>query len=93
MSFYVVSYDLVKEHSGKDYKPLWDALGKLDSCKAQQSTYLVASTMTKLALFNHLTRLIDEDDRLLVVPFSERPKFNKGFTGINSWVAKHFPTK
>jgi hypothetical protein len=91
MAYFIVSYDLVKENSSHDYKPLWDALNKMDSVNCHRSVYLVAKDTTAAALYNQLVKLVDENDRLIVAEFYAKPSWGpKALQGTSAWLKTHF---
>lgn len=62
---YLVSYDLLAP--GKDYKPLWDALGQLGAVRVLESEWtLNHSNTTPLLIAQYLEKEMDANDRLLV---------------------------
>lgn len=91
MAFFAVSYDLVKEKSGHDYQPLWDAFAKEDSVKALLSLYLVSKDATLRQVSNYFAQYIDDNDRLMVVEFRSKPSYPTALKGTNAWIEKHFP--
>jgi hypothetical protein len=89
MALFVVSYDLMKEPDSDDYKPLWDKFKRLDAVKAQYSVYLVSYDGKIGALYNELVALIDGNDRLLVVPFTDQPLYKNAIAGTKAWLTAH----
>ncbi|KTE74768.1 hypothetical protein [Sphingopyxis sp. A083] len=87
MAYFAVSYQLNKT---KDYKPLWAALAKLNATKVMRDFYLVDVTSTAIELRNYLSKEVDADDMIFVVPFSRRPSYNRAFVGTNGWIAARF---
>ncbi len=62
---YLVSYDLLAP--GKDYKPLWEALGRLGAVRVLDSQWtLNHHNTTPLEIAQYLERTMDSNDRLLV---------------------------
>jgi CRISPR/Cas system-associated endoribonuclease Cas2 len=84
MPLFVVSYDL---RNRKDYQLLWDEMERLGGHKPLRSVYLLNVDVRDAAtLRDHLCKFIDEDDQLLVVPFSERPVHQRANRGTNDWI-------
>jgi hypothetical protein len=62
---YLVSYDLLKP--GKDYQPLWTALGNLGAERRLASQWSVTlQNTTPLNVANYLIQFMDNNDRILV---------------------------
>ncbi len=70
LRYYIIIYDLVAP--GRDYGTLWEALGKLDATKILESTWFLGSAESASSVLAHLVRLVDENDRLLVVEVSDQ---------------------
>lgn len=87
MGFFVASYDIKEENSSAE---LIDALKELDSVHTQKSVWLVASSRSAKGLFDHLRSHVQDNDRLMVVEFYERPKVQKGMSGTKDWLNRHF---
>ncbi len=86
MPLYLVSYDLNKE---KNYPKLWDELKKLGGHKPLESVYFLdVTSASATVLLNHLKKFIDDDDQLIVVPFSDRPSTNRAKAGTKEWLDK-----
>ena len=63
---YLIGYDLNK--SGQDYKTLIEETKKLGNWwHCLDSTLIVKSTLTAIAIRDHLKKFIDKNDELLVV--------------------------
>lgn len=87
MAYFIITYDLVKN---KDYLKLTTELTRIGSEKIALSAWLVQQNMTAKSLKDHLANFIDEDDKLIVIEFSKRPAFTRGFTAGANWIIKHF---
>ena len=62
---YLISYDLMAP--GKDYKPLWKALGEIGAVRVLESEWSVNhSNTTPLQLANYCLQYMDANDRILV---------------------------
>jgi hypothetical protein len=84
MGLFSVTYDLIGK---KDYQKLWDEFDNLGAHKALNSYYLVNYHADKpSALLNHLEQFIDDDDRLLVQPFSRGPAYRNALKGTKAWL-------
>ena len=84
MGLFVVSYDLRKK---KDYQTLWDEMERLGGHKPLQSVYLLNVDVDAAGnLRDHLAQFIDDDDQLIVVPFSKKPAHQKANQGTNDWI-------
>lgn len=84
MALFAITYDLIKR---KDYPELWEALASLGAHKAMLSFYLVnLQTDNPQAVLDYLLPHVDADDRIMVVRFVGRPKYNIALKGTNDWV-------
>lgn len=90
MPVYLATYDLRKEENSGAYKPLIDALTKLDSVKVQKSVWLIDHPATQLSIYGYLKPHIDEDDSLMVTEVFEKPSWYRGIKGTNDWIGLHF---
>lgn len=62
---YLISYDLM--NPGKDYKPLWKALGDLGAVRGLDSEWTVNhNNATPLSIAKYCAEHMDKNDRLLV---------------------------
>lgn len=87
MSYFAISYDLV---AGKDYETLIDELERLGAVKAQLSYWLVELDNSVTEVKDHLAGFIDDDDRLMVIKFTERPRFTIAFKPASDWIKNRF---
>lgn len=88
MALFAVSYDLVKE---KNYQELWDEMDRLGAHKALLSLYLLnLDNEDPEDVKIHFSRFIDDDDRLLVLKFTDAAA-NKCFRGTNAWIGANCP--
>ncbi|MCD9005235.1 hypothetical protein LDO31_03100 [Luteimonas sp. XNQY3] len=88
MALFVVSYDLNKT---KNYQPLWDEMERLGGHKPVESVYLLSLTTDSTeAVRDHLQGFVDDDDYLIVVKFTEKPRFVKAKAGTKDWINRHF---
>lgn len=89
MALFAITYDLVKR---KDYPELWNALKQIKAHKAMLSFYLAnLDTNDPQVVLDYLRPHVDEDDRIMVVKFTGRPKYNKALVGTNAWVEANCP--
>jgi CRISPR-associated endonuclease Cas2 len=89
MGLFVVSYDLI---AGKDYQRIRNELERLGGVRIQLSLYLVNVNLDDSQVFlEHLRQFVDADDRLLVVKFTDTPKYTLGLQGTRGWIAANCP--
>jgi hypothetical protein len=86
VALFAISYDLIKR---KDYPQLWSELEQLGAHRPMRSFWLLEIKATTAELLKHLSRYIDEDDKLMVVEFVGRPEFTKANAGTNAWIKEH----
>ena len=87
MAYFVVTYDLVKE---KDYNKLINELVRIGSEKIALSVWLVEQDMTAFGMRDHLKNFIDDDDKLVVIEFSKKPSYTRGFVSGGDWIKARF---
>lgn len=87
MAYFAVNYQL---NANKDYPKLWDEMARLDGHKVLRSFYFLDLEISASDLRNHLRGFIDQDDAVVVVPFSSRPYHHMGFAGTNDWIKARF---
>lgn len=87
MAYFAVSYDLNDE---KDYKRLTDELKSLGAVKAQLSYWLVELNSATADVKEHLADFVDDDDMLMVIRFTDRPRFTRAFKPAIEWIKEHF---
>lgn len=87
MAYFAIKYQL---NDAKDYPPLWKELERLGAHKVLRSFYFLDITSSASQLRDHFKSFIDEDDAVVVVPFSERPYHYKAFQGTNDWIKQRF---
>ena len=87
MSYYLVSYDLIKR---KDYPELIDALNRVGAQKCLLSQWLVDNPSPRQVLYEYLKEHIDSDDRLMVIEFEKKPTWNIGLKGTRDWIEARF---
>lgn len=90
MAFFVVSYDLRKKEEF-DYEKLWDEFTRLKAVKHQESAYFLTASNNAIQIRDHFKSFIHEDDLLMVVEFSEKPRFTRALKGTADWISSHWP--
>lgn len=81
MAVFLISYDLRKPDF--DYKPLYDALNKINAKHIQDSVWGVNTSSKAQVVFDYLwQRMHNEKDRLFVVPFDKNQDY-KADNSIN----------
>lgn len=91
MATFIVTYDLNRGDQS-DYQDLYDELESFDSVRTQESVWLVSCSKTKSALFDALKAHVHTKDRLMVIEFASRPRWQNGLTGTKAWIDNLFPT-
>jgi len=65
MACYIISYDLIGK---RDYEALYEAIKSYGAwAQITESTWAVVTTKTAVEVREHLSSIMDEDDRLFVV--------------------------
>jgi hypothetical protein len=65
MTCYIISYDLRGE---RDYEPLYEAIRSYKTwAHITESTWAIVTTKTAVQVRDHLSSVMDQDDRLFVV--------------------------
>lgn len=92
VAVFMVSYDLLKEKDGHDYKPLWDELEKFDGHRIQYSSWLVSATGTARSVGEHFAKFVDNNDLLWVNKVRRgQYAFARARSGTNDWLTRHPP--
>lgn len=92
MAVFLVSYDLLKEKDGHDYKALWAELEIFSGHRIQYSAWLIAANGTTSAIRDHFTQFVDNNDLLWVNRVRKgQYAFFKSRAGTNDWLSKHPP--
>lgn len=87
MAYFAITYDLVKN---KDYQDLINVLEDLGAVRAQLSFWLLDLDTQTATLKAHLAAYVDEDDKLMVIRFTDRPRFTRAFTPAIDWIKQRF---
>lgn len=67
MTAYLITYDLCKPETSKDYEKLIDKIEKFHNhCKITESCWLINSPQKALDIANELEKFVDSNDRLVV---------------------------
>jgi hypothetical protein len=92
MAVFLITYDLVAEDSGYDYKPLLARLRELGGVRSHLSEWLIAlNGDTQKTTYDHFRQYMDENDRLMVIEVTKRPAWNVGLQGTRAFIDAHFP--
>ena len=90
MVYFAVTYDLIKKEESQ-YQDLWDELALLKAHRYQQSCWFVDADTTASNLRDLLKTHIEDDDMLMVIEFSIRPRWTMAMRGTLAWVNARFP--
>jgi CRISPR-associated endonuclease Cas2 len=91
MTIYVITYDLNKEESSADYKPLIDRLEQLNCHRYQASSWLGDLNNTAKEVHDHLKTYLDDDDALWVSEVTKNYAHSKSKAGTTPWLKAHPP--
>jgi CRISPR-associated endonuclease Cas2 len=89
MAYFAVTYDL-KEKEIDDYEDLINQLKKMKSVRYQESCWFVEQNKTAQEVCNALKPYIHDDDKLMVIEFTERPAMTKRLKGTRAWLDARF---
>lgn len=90
---FILTYDLVKEETSADYKPLIDDLKARGGHKYQMSSWLVNMDHTAAAVYDHYNGMIDKNDKLFVAELTRNHKQEGNFKGTNDWIKNNPPIR
>lgn len=90
---FILTYDLVKEESSADYKPLIDNLRANGAQKYQESCWLVSHGSTAAQVYDHYNRFLDDDDKLMVAELTKAHKQGRNYKGTNDWIKNNPPVR
>ena len=86
---FLISYDLKRD---KDYEKIISAIKKYKfGCKPLESVWIVESEKSCLDIFNHLSKHVDPDDKLIVVSLGLDAEWKKLAPKATTWMKKNFP--
>jgi CRISPR-associated endonuclease Cas2 len=92
MTVYVVTYDLNKEESSADYKPLLDELRRLGCHRFQASAWLANLNNTSKEVHDHFKALMDSNDSLWVSRMNTAYFYSAAKSGTNDWLKQNPPS-
>jgi CRISPR/Cas system-associated endoribonuclease Cas2 len=88
MAYFVATYDLVKD---KDYSRIIAEIERLKGAKLALSVWLLdLSNDDAGEVKDHLSNFIDEDDKLIVIEFTKKPRYTRAFTTGTAWIEARF---
>jgi len=90
MAYFAATYDLIEKDEDQ-YQDLWDELKRLQAHHYQESCWFVDRDCTTKPLRDLLESHIEDDDMLMVIRFSTRPRWTKAKLGTKAWVDARFP--
>jgi len=93
MASYLVAYDLLKDRSAHDYRPLGAELRRLGGHKTQLSLWLVAFSNSARELHDHLQGFVDGEDRLWVTEIVRNKYYTNAMPGTNDWLKQNPPAR
>lgn len=93
MASYLVGYDLLKDRSDHDYRPLGEELHRLGAHKTQLSLWLVPISKTAKELHDHLQAFVDINDRLWVTEVVKNKFYSNAISGTNDWMKENPPVR
>jgi hypothetical protein len=92
MSVFLITYD---KSAGDNYQPLYGAIHALANGYWHEldSTWLIISDQSAIAIANALTPHIDKNDKLLVVQITWQAAWGGNFSpSALAWLRNHLPT-
>ena len=93
MTVFDLTYDLNKEETSADYKPLIDELKRLGAHRYQASAWLANLTGTARTVHDHFRKLMDSDDSLWVNEVTPNHAHSRSKAGTTDWLSKNQPTR
>ncbi|OCO98982.1 MULTISPECIES: hypothetical protein [unclassified Ensifer] len=90
---FIITYDLVKEETSADYKPLIDDLKERGGHKYQLSCWLVNLNNTSDEVHAHYRQFLDANDKLMVSELTNNHKQDRNFKGTNDWIRDNSPRR
>ena len=86
MTCYIISYDLRRD---RDYQSLYDAIKSYPKwAHITESTWAVVTSKTAVQIRDHLSRIIDHDDRVFVVKSGTEAAW-RNVMCRNEWLRKN----
>ena len=93
MTIYTLAYDLMKEQTSDDYKPLWAELKRIGVHRTQFSLWLIDLNNTAKEVHDHFKGYVDSNDRLFVSELTKNKHYSNAIAGTNNWLASHPPSR
>ncbi len=93
MTIFTLTYDLNKEETSADYKPLIDELKRLKAHKYQYSAWLVNLDNTAKQVHDHFRGFMDNNDALWVSELTKVHHFSGAKSGTNDWLKSNPPAR
>lgn len=90
---FTLTYDLNKEKTSADYKPLIDELQRLGAHRFQASAWLANLNNTAQEVHDHFKRLMDSNDSLWVSEFTGVHYYSGARSGTNQWLSANRPAR
>jgi hypothetical protein len=90
---FILTYDLVKEETSADYKPLIDDLKERGGHRYQDSCWLVFLNNTAAEVYDHYNKMLDQNDKLMVSELTRNHKQAGNYKGTNKWIEDHPPVR
>ena len=89
MSALLITYDLNEETKRPPIVKKIKTLGT-SWAKLSESSYAIATSKTSSAIYKSLEDMIDENDRLYVIPL-KKPYAGFGLKKVNQWLDQNLP--
>lgn len=90
---FIVTYDLNKEDTSEDYKPLIDDLKERGAHRYQASCWLVNLNNTAADVYDHYRSLVDQNDSLMVSELTRNHKQGCNKKGTTDWIKNNPPVR
>lgn len=87
MPTHLVSYDL--KSPGRDYEPVWAYLRSGSNWHPLGSVWLIVTDKSAKTVRDDLAKLIDGNDRVMVVRVDGRSWATKGLSGGSEWMKRN----
>jgi hypothetical protein len=93
MTTFVITYDLNKEESSADYKPLIDELRRLSAHRYQASSWVANLNNTAKEVHDHFKALMDSNDALWVSELTSVHFYSNAKAGTTQWLKDNPPAR
>lgn len=90
---FILTYDLVKEETSEDYKPLIKELRDNGAHRYQDSCWLISHNNTAADVYTHYRRFLDQNDKLMVSELTRNHKQGINYKGTNDWIDLNSPIR